>query len=164
MGVLNDVKHQGTSLADTAVRQLTGKGLPGGRGFLDLLIGRRELAETLIGKAKDMMHMDGIFQKQIEDMLSCHTNYRSLVANDPTWIGGQSPANQNLLTLLEDILFRKSFDEHIKAAKLSHTIVGLFEKEPMASRMNDLDALVEKDTVMVGDDDEGGKTKFRDVL
>ena len=50
-GVLDAVQHQGTPLSEIAVRQLTGKGIPGGRGFLDLLLGRRELAEALNTKS-----------------------------------------------------------------------------------------------------------------
>ena len=60
---------------------------------------------------------------------------------------------------MEDVLFRKVFDESIKIAKLSHTIASIFEKEPMASRMTDLDALCEKDNAEVA----AGPKKIADV-
>ena len=110
-GVIDAVKYQGTPLSDIACRQLTGRGMPGGCGLLDLVLGRRELAEALMAKAKEsmMMKLDAGFVKQIDEFLTCHTIYRTLVSDNPTWIGSQPHASQSLLALMEDILFGKKW-------------------------------------------------------
>ena len=42
-GVLDSILFNGITAPEIATRQLTGRGLPGGRGLLDLFLAKREL-------------------------------------------------------------------------------------------------------------------------
>ena len=46
-GLIDLVVHQGTSSGELAVRQLSGKGLPGGKGKIDMQIAKKDLCNAL---------------------------------------------------------------------------------------------------------------------
>ena len=53
-GLLDLVKMKLASPGDISLRQLSGRGLPGGKGILDTLIAKRELACAIVEKLVDM--------------------------------------------------------------------------------------------------------------
>ena len=59
IGALLDlVGHQGTNNDEFTVRQLSGKGLPGGTGKIELLLAKKDLARTFHCHAVSMRYSE----------------------------------------------------------------------------------------------------------
>ena len=58
MALLDLVSHHGTSSAEFSVRQLSGKGLPGGKSKIEIILGKKELARAFHCHAVSMRYSE----------------------------------------------------------------------------------------------------------
>eukprot|EP00969_Alexandrium_andersonii_P324709 14347818-Alexandrium_andersonii.AAC.1 len=58
--VRSQVKCGDTGADKFSLKDLTGKGLPGGKGLIDLWLAKRELADVIMRQAKDMKREAGM--------------------------------------------------------------------------------------------------------
>ena len=110
-GIIDMVLNLGSTPGEVALRQITGRGMPGGKGKVDLLMGKRELAKCLATYSEE---------KQVSAMLNSkfslwHTGvdkYRRDVGKpfdvneekaDVTWISTIGAPGQAMLQLWEDV-------------------------------------------------------------
>ena len=56
--LIDSVTHHGTSSAEFSVRQLSGKGLPGGKGKIELILAKKKLARALHCHAASMRYSE----------------------------------------------------------------------------------------------------------
>ena len=87
--------------SEVSIRVLSGKGMPNGRGLLDLLLYALELAEGLVAHAQRNQY-ESAMVTVLERWLRGYDVYASDLAKDATFIGTLKPSSQAFLKLFED--------------------------------------------------------------
>ena len=90
-----------------SLRQMAGKGLAGGRGILDLLIGKHELGQALI-KTGETHGIDSKLLQCLATWCKSHEHYRNDVGfkageKNTHWVSVLTSPNQKFLNLFQDV-------------------------------------------------------------
>ena len=88
-------------------RQISGRGLPGGKGVIDLLVGKAEGGLALERKAREIGGFRSETLNAMKRWLGSHVSYRRDVGfrageKDTTWISTLPSPDQNYLSLFQD--------------------------------------------------------------
>ncbi len=138
---------------ELAVRQLQGKGLPGGKGILDLFLGKQDAAVALHKFAADADFTQSLVAR-LEKWKVSIDNYRADVGFwDHTkkaytvnnqWMVALTPANQGLLKVWEEVVVLPEYDQSIKQCKIAGLTIqeGFLAKQPMKDRLEALHELL----------------------
>lgn len=161
LSAIFDVLKTGLVTApELSLRQLQGRSCPGGKGILDLLLAKQDVAVSLHKFASDN-GFDNVLVTKMDGWKSSINNYRADVGYwDPVaksytvnnqWISGLTPANQKLLALWDEVVVLVEHDAALKACKVGGLTIheGFITKQPMKDR---LDAIKE---VLI--DETGGR-------
>ena len=110
-GIIDMVKAGYITAPELALRQFTGRGLPGGKGVVDLLLGKYDLGCAL-EKWAEKRNLDTHMISKMKNWLCGHYNYRNdmgfpdastkKVDVDLTWISLLPVSSQCFLRLFED--------------------------------------------------------------
>ena len=122
-GCIDLVEAGQASVGELSIKQMTGKGLPSGKGVLDVLLAKHELAAALTQKASEI----GLTSKTIEACTrwgKSHVNYRSDMgfrpgSTDTHWIAALPAHDQKFLQLFQEAVFTPTHDMAMKQQKIS---------------------------------------------
>ncbi len=138
-----------TSAGELSLRQITGRGLAGGRGIVDLLGGKLELGLALGRKAQEM----GLSNKcctTIARWLSSHSDYRADMGyhagtTDLQWLAALSSPDRTMLNLVQDAAFKPLYDVNVKQQKMVGAAVAeLLDRDPIQTILQSIhDEMVE---------------------
>jgi len=95
-GLIDIVSAKMSTPGELSLRQLIGRGLLGGKGVLDMLIAKHEMAKGIHAKFTDM-GVDAITLTRIEKWCTGHDEYRAM-NKDQLWLTGAK--NSSKLSLL----------------------------------------------------------------
>eukprot|EP00959_Pyramimonas_sp_CCMP1952_P367472 7696943-Pyramimonas_sp.AAC.1 len=117
-----------TSVGEISLRQLTGRGLPGGKGLLDLLIAKNELGHCFITKFRAMGLNAGALQR-MEAWSVGHDACRTMVGykageKDVSWRTAMKQSSKLAISVFEECLFKVDYDLQIKQQKIQGSPVG----------------------------------------
>ena len=106
-GLIDWVRAGLASTGELSVRQLSGKGLPGGKGVLDVLIGKQEVAHALT-RTSESIGLSPDLARHLSQWSLSHTNYRADMGytpgeKDTQWVSAMSPPDIKFLDLFQDI-------------------------------------------------------------
>ncbi|CAK0895676.1 unnamed protein product [Prorocentrum cordatum] len=140
-GLLDLVTAKMTTAGEISLRQLTGRGLPGGKGLLDLLIAKQELGHCIIKKVHDM-GLNASTLQRLETWISGHDAYRSMVGykageKDASWRTALKQSSKLAIALFEDCVFKVDFDLQIKQQKIQGSPVGeILDRSPLKEKVD----------------------------
>ena len=182
LGYLIDmVYNQNTSAGEFAVRQISGRGLAGGKGKIDMILAKKELSQCLKNYASEKRCSDQFQQKLAlwtdgihyyrRDM-QCGVSPYEIENSDVTWVAGLSPVETEILRLFEDAVVNKVFDDQLMQARLNGSaIVDLLKRAPMADRLlaieeeaDDAEDGKPSGPVSLGSIQRGGDNGFKSVM
>ena len=135
-GLLDMLLTKTASIGELSVRQLTGNGLPGGKGILDTLIAKEELAMLLIKKFRAMGVSEGVVGK-LEVWHGGHASYREMVGfkpgdKDQAWRSAMRKSGKLAVALLEGMVIHPDHDLQIKQQKIQGSSMGeLLDRSPL---------------------------------
>jgi len=134
-GCLDLVRSNAISSGELALRQLTGRGLPGNKGILDTLLGKLELGQH-VAKTGITLQLDPSLLTRMNRWLdNGHHEYRKDLGegnkDDISWVAALPPSSQSCLRLFEDIVFSTNYDYSIKSQKVAGApLLEILEKSP----------------------------------
>ena len=122
---------------ELSIRQLNGRGLAGGKGIVDLLVGKHEAALALERKAFEINGFHKTTVSAIARWKQHHLLYRQdkgykAGETDSTWVSSLPGPDQKFLAIFEDVVFRTLYDVNIKQQKISGSAVSeILERPPI---------------------------------
>ena len=143
-GLVDSVLHRGVSPGELAVKKLTGKGLPGGKGLVDTLIGQYDLATTLTSWART----NGMEENLLKKMdYWCATGFHEFrmdmaqqrdqgVLRDASWVSTCKKSSQLMIKLYEDSIMLNLFKDLVMHVKLTgSSMESVLQKSPILDRL-----------------------------
>ena len=130
------IQTKTATIGELSVRQLSGKGLPGGKGILDTLIAKEELAILLIKKFRAMGVTESMVAK-LEVWATGHDAYRGMVGFKPgekeqVWRSAMRSSAKLAVALFEDTVFKPDHDLQLKQQKIQGSPMSeLLDRSPM---------------------------------
>ncbi|CAK0909905.1 unnamed protein product [Prorocentrum cordatum] len=140
-GLRDLVTAKMTTAGEISLRQLTGRGLPGGKGLLDLLIAKQELGHCIIKKVHDM-GLNASTLQRLETWISGHDAYRSMVGHkagekDASWRAALKQSSKLAIALFDDCVFKVDFGLQIKQQKIQGSPVGeILDRSPLKEKVD----------------------------
>ena len=143
-GLVDSVLHRGVSPGELAVKKLTGKGLPGGKGLVDTLIGQYDLATTLTSWART----NGMEENLLKKMdYWCATGFHEFrmdmaqqrdqgVLRDASWVSTCKKSSQLMIKLYEDSIMLNLFKDLVMHVKLTgSSMESVLQKSQIQDRL-----------------------------
>ncbi|CAK0870056.1 unnamed protein product [Prorocentrum cordatum] len=132
-GLLDLVMTKMTAAGEVSLRQLAGRGLPGGKGLLDLLVAENELGHCIIKKMRDMGLRASTLQR-LETWIVGHDAYRAMVGYKA---GKKRQSSKLAVALFEDCVIKVDFDLQVKQQKIQGSPVGeVLERSPLKEKVD----------------------------
>ena len=123
VGVIHLVKKKIYNPAELSVRVLSGKGMPGGKGVLDLLTTQQEAAFELVAYAQRTKY-EPCLTKRMTRWSQGADVYSQDMEKDPTLFAVLKPSSRALLKLFEEIVFSDEYFSALKTIKLQNKSIA----------------------------------------
>ena len=137
-----------------AVNALTGKGMPGGKGFLDVSMCKNELALSLLAWRKGLTTpLSNELSMRLHKWSAGMQDFRKdLKEGNNAWFGALPVFDQLFVQIWEDWIGHSEQDPLIKTHKISGAATAeLLTKSPLKERLAAVEEQTDKNTMMTPD-------------
>ena len=130
LGLLDAVLKGVVTPGELSLRNLTGRGLPGGKGLLDTMVAKYELADKLFTHAVSLSLQPALMVK-VQEWSTGVDMYRQNMVNR-AWVATLLPSAQTFVSLWEDYVVANKMDVVLKQQKLNGgAVADLLSRDPL---------------------------------
>ena len=130
LALLDAVSKSILTPGELSIRNLTGRGLPGGKGFLDTMVAKYELADKLFAHAVSLNLQPAALVK-IQGWATGVDLYRQHMVNR-AWVATLANSAQTFIGLWEDFVVANKMDVVLKQQKLNGgAVADLLSHDPL---------------------------------
>ena len=99
---------------EASIRGLSGRGLPGNRGLLDLILLQHDLAKHLLHETMESLPIHASSKKELRSRMDTVMHYDiHCCCDNLAWLGVLDPTAQRFHTLLTSLCYTRDYDGHL---------------------------------------------------
>ena len=136
-GVNFRVLHNWLEPGEASVRGLSGRGLPGNRGLLDLVLLQSDLAKHLLNETMESLPLPSSDKIELRNKMDTVIHYETYCKQGSiAWLGNLDPPSQRFQTLVESICYTRECDGYLKAGlKAQKSIAEMLQEPPFREKL-----------------------------